>query len=152
EERERLLGQAPLVGNRDPDSPRSHAVHSVMPFARSVSLRRITSEQKNRNPSGTGRGEGPPGTHALPAHQPPATRQGRVMVMMRGVVHGIHGPEKLPATGKPSRARPRGPLTGKAENRRDSTAPTAPFVECGMDDPIRIRGARQHNLKNIDVD
>src|SRR5690606_22098179 len=89
-------------------------------------------KQKNRGPSGTGRGEVPPGTHVLPAHRPPATRQGRVMVMMmQDVVQRIHGPGKLPGARKPSRPTANANLAATRGTEEERTAA-----------PLRTRGPR----------
>ena len=58
------------------------------------------------------------------------------MMMVRDVDHVLHSPEKL-----------FGARAGvKACSVRTSV------ISFGMNDPIRIRGARQHNLKGIDLD
>src|SRR5690554_2708085 len=78
--------------------------------------------------------------YVLGAQRPLATRAGRVMmVTMPDVDLRAHGARKLyaPSAGvKP----PRGDAPGRL---------TYPWR---MNEPIRIRGARQHNLKGIDLD
>ena len=69
------------------------------------------SDKKNRSPTNRAAVGVLRWTHVLGAHRPPATRVGRVMMMVvAGVRHGVHGPKKL--------TRPRGSVKGRVSIRR----------------------------------
>ncbi len=57
-------------------------------------------------------------------------------MMVRDVDHVLHSPEKLL----------------RARMGVKTCWVSTSVISFGMNDPIRIRGARQHNLKSIDLD